>query len=118
MIHGVHHDHPDDSSRLMMPPLASVPLSIAFLTLFWSFLPAGAWMVFGSGFLFGYVSYDMLHYHFHHHKPINSIDKFLKKHHLRHHFQDGDSAFGVSTPLWDWIFRTMPAANTPKIHSS
>ena len=28
MIHGVHHDHPNDPMRLVMPPSASVPLAI------------------------------------------------------------------------------------------
>jgi sterol desaturase/sphingolipid hydroxylase (fatty acid hydroxylase superfamily) len=25
-----------------------------------------------------------------------------------HHYQQNDAAFGVSSPLWDVIFRTMP----------
>ena len=29
MIHGVHHDHPNDPMRLVMPPSASVPLALA-----------------------------------------------------------------------------------------
>ena len=28
MIHGVHHDHPNDPLRLVMPPAASIPLAI------------------------------------------------------------------------------------------
>src|SRR5439155_18670441 len=27
MIHGVHHDHPNDPLRLVMPPAASIPLA-------------------------------------------------------------------------------------------
>src|SRR3954451_11397066 len=30
MLHGVHHDHPNDPLRLVMPPSASVPLATAF----------------------------------------------------------------------------------------
>ena len=30
MIHGVHHDHPNDPMRLVMPPSASVPLALLF----------------------------------------------------------------------------------------
>src|ERR1041384_5370174 len=29
IIHGVHHDHPNDPMRLVMPPLLSVPLASA-----------------------------------------------------------------------------------------
>ena len=30
MIHGVHHDHPNDPMRLVMPPSASLPLAALF----------------------------------------------------------------------------------------
>ena len=30
MVHGVHHDHPNDPLRLVMPPAASVPLALVF----------------------------------------------------------------------------------------
>ena len=33
MIHGVHHDHPNDPLRLVMPPAASIPLASLFLLL-------------------------------------------------------------------------------------
>ena len=35
MIHGVHHDHPNDPLRLVMPPSASVPLALVFCAVFW-----------------------------------------------------------------------------------
>src|SRR3954451_9165791 len=34
IIHGVHHDHPNDPMRLVMPPSVSVPLALAFWGLF------------------------------------------------------------------------------------
>src|SRR5580765_3179133 len=34
IIHGVHHDHPNDRMRLVMPPSVSVPLAIGFYVLF------------------------------------------------------------------------------------
>ena len=34
IIHGVHHDHPNDPMRLVMPPSVSVPLAAGFLGLF------------------------------------------------------------------------------------
>ena len=32
---------------------------------------------------------------------------WLKQHHMRHHYQTDDLYYGVSTPLWDYIFGTM-----------
>ena len=34
IIHGVHHDHPNDPLRLVMPPSVSVPLAALFFGLF------------------------------------------------------------------------------------
>src|SRR5215210_6378906 len=59
MIHGVHHDHPNDPLRLVMPPSASVPLALVFYALFWLLLGADPATAFGGGFLAGYLAYDM-----------------------------------------------------------
>ena len=40
IIHGVHHDHPNDRMRLVMPPGASIPLAALFFGLFWADLRA------------------------------------------------------------------------------
>ena len=108
MIHGVHHDHPNDRLRLVMPPSASLPLAAIFLALFWVVLGSGAWAAFGAGFLAGYLAYDMLHYHVHHHRPRTRIGKRLRELHMRHHFQDHDAGYGVSAPYWDHVFGTPP----------
>lgn len=110
IIHGVHHDHPNDPLRLVMPPGASIPLAAGFLVLFWAVLPAHAWMVFGATFLAGYLAYDMLHYHVHHHKPTTRLGRRLRELHMRHHFQDHTKGFGVSAPFWDHVFGTAPQA--------
>jgi len=108
IIHGVHHDHPNDRLRLVMPPSASIPLASLFLLLFWVVLGPGAWAAFGAGFIAGYLAYDMLHYHVHHHVPTTRVGKKLRESHMRHHFQDGDRGFGVSAPYWDHVFGTAP----------
>jgi sterol desaturase/sphingolipid hydroxylase (fatty acid hydroxylase superfamily) len=108
MIHGVHHDHPNDPLRLVMPPSASVPLAVLFLGLFWVVLGADAATAFGAGFLAGYLAYDMIHYHVHHHRPKTWVGRKLRELHMRHHFQDDERGFGVSAPYWDHVFRTYP----------
>jgi sterol desaturase/sphingolipid hydroxylase (fatty acid hydroxylase superfamily) len=108
IIHGVHHDHPNDRLRLVMPPSASIPLAALFLLGFWAVLEPGAWQAFAAGFLGGYLAYDMLHFHVHHHKPTTRMGKKLRELHMRHHFQDGNRGFGVSAPWWDHVFGTAP----------
>ena len=114
IIHGVHHDHPNDPLRLVMPPGASIPLASLFLLAFWAILPGGAWMVFGGGFLAGYLTYDMLHFHVHHHKPTTRLGRKLRELHMRHHFQDHTTGFGVSAPFWDHVFGTKPKRRRPE----
>jgi len=106
MIHGVHHDHPNDPLRLVMPPSASIPLALLFYGLFYLVLGADMATSFGAGFLAGYLAYDMIHYHVHHHKPRTRVGKKLRELHMRHHFQDHDAGYGVSAPYWDHVFGT------------
>src|SRR3954465_8839036 len=106
IIHGVHHDHPNDPMRLVMPPSVSVPLTLLFG---WAFtLVAGFdWgIAVFSGFLVGYLAYDMLHYHTHHHVPRTRLGRRMRELHMRHHFQDDHTGFGVSAPYWDHVFGT------------
>ena len=61
-----------------------------------------------AGFLLGYLIYDMAHYHIHHHRSNNRLSLALRRYHYRHHFQQSDRGFGVTSPLWDRVFRTCP----------
>jgi len=106
MLHGVHHDHPNDRLRLVMPPTASVPLALAFCAVFWLVLGAASGQPFAAGFLGGYLAYDLLHYHVHHHRPRSALGRRLRELHMRHHFQDDERGFGVSAPYWDRVFGT------------
>jgi dihydroceramide fatty acyl 2-hydroxylase len=106
IIHGVHHDHPNDPLRLVMPPAVSVPLASVFCLGFWAALGTPWWYAFGAGFLAGYLIYDMAHYHVHHHRPRTVVGRRLRELHMRHHFQDETSGFGISAPYWDRVFRT------------
>jgi dihydroceramide fatty acyl 2-hydroxylase len=108
IIHGVHHDHPNDPLRLVMPPSVSVPLAALFFGAFLLVPGTPAALPFMAGFLTGYLVYDMLHYHLHHHVPATRPGKWLRKLHMRHHFQDDTRGFGISAPFWDHVFRTVP----------
>jgi len=106
IIHGVHHDHPNDPLRLVMPPSVSVPLATLFCALFVLALGSEAGFLVGAGFLAGYLIYDMTHFHVHHHKPRTRLGRLMRELHMRHHFQDDTRGFGVSAPFWDYVFRT------------
>jgi sterol desaturase/sphingolipid hydroxylase (fatty acid hydroxylase superfamily) len=108
IIHGVHHDHPNDRLRLVMPPGASIPLALLFLGLFILLFGTPAAYPIFAGFITGYLGYDYTHYHLHHHTPKTETGRRLREQHMRHHFQDHRYGYGVSTPLWDVVFGTLP----------
>lgn len=105
-VHGVHHEFPKDKSRLAMPPLLSITISTVLLLLFrlmmgdfvFSFLP---------GMLVGYAFYLSVHYMVHVYAPPKNIFKWLWINHSVHHYKHGEYIFGVSSPLWDYIYGTM-----------
>jgi len=106
MFHGVHHDYPSDPLRLVMVPSVSIPLASLFFVLFMGLLGTGNAMPFTAGFLTGYLFYDMTHYAVHHFPIKSKVFGRLREMHMRHHYQDPDNGFGVSTPLWDHVFGT------------
>jgi sterol desaturase/sphingolipid hydroxylase (fatty acid hydroxylase superfamily) len=56
----------------------------------------------------GYLIYDITHYATHHFPMRGKVLKFLKRYHMQHHYKTPDQRFGVSSPLWDWVFGTLP----------
>ena len=84
----------------------SVPLAVAFLGLFWLPLGQPAVFPFFGGFIVGYLAYDYTHYATHFVRARTWIGKGLRKRHLQHHFACPDRWYGVSSPLWDYVFRT------------
>ncbi len=108
IIHGVHHDHPNDRMRLVMPPGASIPLALLFFGIFWLIFGSPTAYPLFAGFLVGYLAYDYTHYYLHHAVPRTRLGKHLRAQHMRHHFQDHRYGYGVSTPIWDAVFGTLP----------
>lgn len=107
MLHGIHHDYPKDKDRLAMPPYLSIALATGFLFLF-KLMMGNAAFAFTAGFVLGYAGYLFVHYIVHAFQVPNNPFKILWVHHGIHHYKRPDAAFGVSSPLWDIIFRTMP----------
>jgi sterol desaturase/sphingolipid hydroxylase (fatty acid hydroxylase superfamily) len=106
MFHGVHHDYPQDSKRLVMVPIVSIPLATLFYFLFYYLIGPIMVAPFFAGFMAGYLGYDMIHYATHHFAFKNKLFLWLKQYHMRHHYMNPEKAFGVSSPIWDIVFRT------------
>jgi len=110
LLHGCHHKHPMDGLRLVFPPAGAAILCVPFynfVRLLSTTTTAPA--IFGGGLL-GYVMYDCTHYYLHHGQPSKDITRNLKRYHLNHHFRIQTKGFGITSPLWDNVFGTLPPA--------
>ena len=114
IIHGVHHTWVDDPYRLVMPPAAGIAIASAFWLGFegatvalasW-LTPGWSYAVF-AGFLAGYIHYDLTHYAQHHMKLKSKHRIKLRAHHMNHHFNTCGRKFGITSTIWDRVFRTM-----------
>jgi sterol desaturase/sphingolipid hydroxylase (fatty acid hydroxylase superfamily) len=105
-VHGIHHEYPKDKDRLAMPPLLSVTISTILLLLFRVVMGDFAF-AFLPGFLVGYAAYLGVHYMVHAFAPPKNFFRFLWINHGTHHYKNGEMIYGVSSPLWDYIYGTM-----------
>ena len=106
VFHGVHHDYPSDSKRLVMPPSISIPLAVLFFFIFRLIFGEILMLPFFAGFILGYLFYDISHYAIHHFNMHSKFWLAIKNHHMLHHYQDEYKGYGVSSPFWDYVFRT------------
>jgi sterol desaturase/sphingolipid hydroxylase (fatty acid hydroxylase superfamily) len=106
IVHGVHHEYPKDKDRLAMPPLLSVTISTILLLLF-RLVMGDFTFAFLPGFIVGYAAYLGVHYMVHAFAPPKNFFKILWINHGTHHYKNGEMIYGVSSPLWDYIYGTM-----------
>ena len=106
-FHGIHHDNPKDKGRLVMPLPVSILLGCLLFGLFYLLIKTYAYGYL-PGVLSGYSSYLLVHYIVHIYAPPKNFFKILWVNHAIHHYKDEGQVFGVSSPLWDYVFGTMP----------
>lgn len=104
--HGIHHDAPNDATRLVMPPGASLPLATLF---YFGFKAWGGeyYLPQFSGFVTAYMVYDFIHFATHFFNWKSAWFRKIKENHMRHHFLTNKYNFGLSSPLWDYVFFTI-----------
>lgn len=106
LFHGIHHDDPQDPTRLVMPPVVSLTLGFVFYQGFKMLMGGEACMPFFAGFISGYLVYDYVHFATHHFTPRTQWGKKTKENHMKHHFIPKGAKWGVSTSVWDHVFGT------------
>jgi sterol desaturase/sphingolipid hydroxylase (fatty acid hydroxylase superfamily) len=106
MMHGYHHQFPNDRMRLVAPPIMSWPVAVVFVLAYRALLGPNLWWTIFGGTCLGYLAYDWIHYYTHHFRPTTALGKFLRRNHMLHHFNNPEANHGISSPLWDFAFGT------------
>ncbi len=107
ILHGLHHEDPVDPTRLVMPPLPAIIYATLLFIIFRALIGPTYVEAFMAFFMMGYLAYDYTHYYVHFFNPTTTVGKFLKRYHMQHHFADYEAKWGVSNPLWDYVFGTV-----------
>ena len=105
ILHGYHHDFPNDPMRLVLPPIGIWPVAVVIGVIYYFVFGAYFWPVFG-GTALGYIAYDWIHYYTHFFNPKRGVGKWLKRYHMMHHFDSPHHRFGITSPVWDLVFGT------------
>ncbi|WP_308461821.1 sterol desaturase family protein [Sphingomonas folli] len=109
LMHGNHHEDPNDPWRSIMPPIVSVTWSGAI----WAGMAlalGGAGTVLFLGFITGYVIYDAVHFACHRLPVRGRLMRTLRRHHLRHHHGREDGNYAITALFWDHVFGTYLSA--------
>ena len=109
--HLSHHENPAATDRIFASLFMSTPIAAAYWLLAWAAIgssAAASWLFIGMAA--GYFCYEWLHFQCHHGRSRLRIIRYLKKYHLLHHYKTPELRFGVTSPLFDFVFGTFRPA--------
>lgn len=102
-----HHAAPRDPTKLLVDPLYGLAISAAlFGLLLIAFGDAARAVGAMVGVWAGFLYYEAVHYRVHMNLPGSGLIAWQRRAHFYHHFTNRDRCFGVTTPVWDYVFRT------------
>lgn len=53
-----------------------------------------------------YVAQEFVHFGTHHLPMNNRLMRYMKRHHMLHHYQDETTNYGLFWPVWDFVYGT------------
>jgi sterol desaturase/sphingolipid hydroxylase (fatty acid hydroxylase superfamily) len=107
LTHLRHHADPNSLQRLNVQLSESVPVCVVYWLLAWAL--TGSWQAathLFTGLIAGYFFYEYLDYQAHHGTSRGRLTRYFRKYHLQHHHYDATVRYGVTSPLFDYLFGT------------
>jgi 4-hydroxysphinganine ceramide fatty acyl 2-hydroxylase len=102
-MHAAHHEAPNKPPITKPPALTLSAFAVACLSSY--LMLGGVVLSFFSGMLFGYLWYETSHVAAHVLTPSEHPFPSFQENHLMHH-QTPSSRFGITSPLWDYVFKS------------
>jgi sterol desaturase/sphingolipid hydroxylase (fatty acid hydroxylase superfamily) len=109
--HLEHHAAPRDPNKILVHPVFGLAVSSVLYALLYgifgdAFRAAGVLTGIWTGFLY----YEAVHYRVHFSLSASGFIAWQRRTHFYHHFTNNKRCFGVTSPMWDYVFGTrLPA---------
>jgi 4-hydroxysphinganine ceramide fatty acyl 2-hydroxylase len=102
-----HHASPRDPSKVLVQPVFGLAVSLIIYGVIYlisrSLFSAAVVM---TGIWAGFLYYEAVHYRVHFSLSPTGIIAKQRRTHFYHHFSNNKRCFGVTSPLWDYVFGT------------
>lgn len=114
--HMAHHAAPRNPDKVLVRPMYGLVISLLLGSLLYAlsgslFSTAGVLTGIWTGFLY----YEAVHYRVHFSLSGSGFVARQRRAHFYHHFTNNKRCFGVTSPLWDYVFgTTLPRINPLK----
>ena len=102
-----HHADPQSLQRLNVQLSESVPICVVYYLGAWGL--SGNWQAATyafTGLMAGYFFYEYLDFQAHHGTTQLRLIRYLRKYHNQHHHYDATVRYGVTSPVFDYLFGT------------
>ncbi len=107
LTHLRHHENPLALERLTVQLSESLPICLVYFLLAWAL--SGSWQAatyLFTGLIAGYCFYEYLDFQAHHGTSQSRLARYFRRYHLLHHHYDAAVRYGVTSPLFDYLFGT------------
>src|SRR4051812_13130082 len=105
--HFRHHRSPRDPNQILVYPGFGIVISAVIYALLLAITRDGfkaAGII--TGIWAGFLYYEAVHYRVHMSLAHSAILQQQRRAHFYHHFSNSEECFGVTSPLWDYVFGT------------
>lgn len=120
--HLEHHRQREYFASRAMKARGALTAGVLFLSVSVPVVGLALGAVYAAAAIATYLAYEAFHMRLHLRPPTTAFGRFARKHHFHHHHGDLAANHGVTSPVWDVVFRTytpvtkvrVPAAKAPR----